>query len=209
MHPLHPAPAYDVVWRRVAVVLMCIGWLLTPLVADTTTVVILCLVGVLGSVVVFTLLDTHGWRRRAPSAPTSRGALLGAALVVASVGGGMALGPLGWFLVAAVLLTSPMVLSRLIALRKPRRAGDEGSPSVVDDGRSAATMSTQALVQAWRVSFHALTRARTSPARAAVAARRAEYLDELERRHPKAVRRWLEAGARPGSDPSPFLRPPA
>lgn len=176
---------------------------MAPLVTDITTVIILCIVGVMASVVVLTLLDTNGWRRRAPTAPTVYGALVGAGFVVAAVTAVKALGPLGWLAVAVMVASSPLVVSAFVDLRLPAPpAHDEVLPVTTV---SPTTMSTTALVHAWCGSFAALARARTSTARAAVAARRCEYLDELERRHPDAVRRWLHSGAHAAGDPSRFF----
>jgi hypothetical protein len=205
MHPPHfyPALAYIVRWRRVALVLTCVGWLLALFVADITTVVIFAIVGVMGSVVVNTLLDTRGWRRRRPAPPTAYGALAGAGFAVAAATAVKALGPLGCLVVAVMVVSSPLVLSLAVDLRLPDPPShDEVVPVATV---STATMSTTALVHAWCGSFAALARARTSTARAAVAARRCEYLDELERRHPDAMRRWLDSGAFAAGDPSRFF----
>ncbi len=200
---LHPAHAYIVKWRRVALVLMCLGWMLAPFVANITTVAIFGIVGVMGSVVVNTMLDTKGWRRRAPRPPTVYGALVGAGFAVAAATAVKALGPLGCLVVAAMLLSSPVVVSAFANLgAQDQPVHDEVLPVA---SVSTTTMSTTALVHAWCGSLAALARARTSTARAAVAARRCEYLDELERRHPDAVRRWLDSGAHVAGDPSRFF----
>jgi hypothetical protein len=60
-------------------------------------------------------------------------------------------------------------------------------------------------VLAWRYSYRALERATTHQARALIAAQRQAYLDELERRDPTGVQRWLASGARAASDPTRFL----
>ena len=74
---------------------------------------------------------------------------------------------------------------------------------------SVGSMTTQELVLVWRRSYAEVARARSPHQLAAVAARRQELLDELERRDAHGVRLWLGSGARAASDPSRFLHRPA
>jgi hypothetical protein len=62
-----------------------------------------------------------------------------------------------------------------------------------------------ALVLAWRHSFVQLEAARSEQQRLQVVARRQQLLDELERRCPDGVARWLASGARAQSNPQRFL----
>jgi hypothetical protein len=63
-----------------------------------------------------------------------------------------------------------------------------------------------ALCQAWRRSFVQLQACRSVRRRSEVVALRQLYLDEMARRHPIQLRRWLQSGARAAGNPLPFLR---
>lgn len=65
--------------------------------------------------------------------------------------------------------------------------------------------TTAELRLAWRRSWFTMSDLPQGPLRHQVADLRAEILDELERRHPDPVRRWLESGARANGDPLQFL----
>jgi hypothetical protein len=69
-------------------------------------------------------------------------------------------------------------------------------------------LDDHALCEAWRRSYVRLEAARAAAARLAVVGLRQVYLDELVRRHPAEVRRWLESGARAAGNPLPFLERP-
>lgn len=71
--------------------------------------------------------------------------------------------------------------------------------------RRCSEMTTSELVHAWRASFTSLQRAQTTTAKNEIVDRRQQYLDELERRDPDGIRRWLDSGARAASDPSRFI----
>ncbi len=72
-------------------------------------------------------------------------------------------------------------------------------------------LSDEALCRCWRMSFPALqSDPSTSPSATDalhLARTREAYLDEIERRDPRGFARWLESGARAGSDPAKFLTP--
>jgi hypothetical protein len=121
------------------------------------------------------------------------------------------------FLAALVLgATAPLAFRR-----RGTRAAVQAAPSVpVSGGEPApapepviaapdlASMSTTDLVLAWRRSYAQLMRDRSAQQLAALAARRQQLLDELERRDSAGVERWLRSGARAASDPSRFLDRP-
>ena len=67
------------------------------------------------------------------------------------------------------------------------------------------TMTDLDLCQAWRSSYVALARARSAASRGRIVLAREVVLDELERRHPSAVRAWLESGARAAGGPERFV----
>ena len=66
-------------------------------------------------------------------------------------------------------------------------------------------LSTPELCLAWRRSYLALLDVTSSPARCKIVRLRQCLLDELERRDPDGFTRWLDTGARAGSDPGRYL----
>lgn len=102
---------------------------------------------------------------------------------------------------------SPPVRRSLAAAATPPPAA---TPSVVDwpDANAVRALSTAGLCWGWRTSFTALHRLDLGAElgqRAALVLVRQCYLDEMARRDPAGVARWLYAGARPASDPSRYL----
>jgi hypothetical protein len=71
--------------------------------------------------------------------------------------------------------------------------------------RACRSLTDEQLCSAWRVSHSGVQRATDSSAAAGMAAVRADYLDELERRAPAGFARWMAAGPRAASDPGPYL----
>lgn len=142
-----------------------------------------------------------------------RTALAGAAVAMVTVGLLSSLGGSG--LLAAVCLagSSPPVARRLNAWREKRRALALAAEVPVEEDVAqlppappVASLSTAELVRAWRGSFNSLLRAQTTAAISAIVVRRQQYLDELERRDPAGLQRWLASGARAASDPTRYLR---
>lgn len=68
-----------------------------------------------------------------------------------------------------------------------------------------AAMATEDLCVAWRRSYFLLLLAADEPARRQVVQRRQDFLDEIERRDRRGFLRWLDSGAKAGSDPGPYL----
>lgn len=67
------------------------------------------------------------------------------------------------------------------------------------------SMDDQALCFAWRMSFVAMQRPLSPPLRLRIVTRRQQFLDELERRHPRGFSAWLDSGARAAGDPSRYI----
>jgi hypothetical protein len=61
------------------------------------------------------------------------------------------------------------------------------------------------LCLAWRRSFVLLNEAASPQEKLVVVTLRERYLDELQRRCPSGVSRWLDSGARASGNPLPFL----
>lgn len=128
-------------------------------------------------------------------------AILVAAMVMLDVTAGAA-----WPVVAGVLLTSPTVASYGFGLFvRPRTTVGASTDPAEREIADVSVMVTAEVVRAWRASFPLLARARTCAARAAIVTRRQQYLDELMRRDPDGVRRWLSSGASAAGDPEHFL----
>ncbi|MEV4049730.1 hypothetical protein AB0J55_00965 [Amycolatopsis sp. NPDC049688] len=66
-------------------------------------------------------------------------------------------------------------------------------------------MTTEDLCVGWRRSYFLLILATDEEARRRVVQRRQDFLDEIERRDRRGFLRWLDSGAKAGSDPSPYL----
>jgi hypothetical protein len=129
-------------------------------------------------------------------------------------------------LLSAVLMTatSPWALGRVrVARRRARDAGrgpsrttraapaDAGScsPPTVTASEVTATwvsgLTDSELCLCWRRSYVVLHEAMDPLQRAWVAAVRRHYLDEMERRDPDGLHRWLDAGARAAGDPGRYF----
>jgi hypothetical protein len=80
-----------------------------------------------------------------------------------------------------------------------------GAPRRPPDAPPVRALPTSALCWEWRRSYLAVTRASEPDELTRIAALRAAYLDELERRNPVGFRRWLASGARAASDPGRYL----
>jgi hypothetical protein len=184
------------------------------------TVVLWGWLGPVSAIVVIAMLSALAVWSLAPDSqdPSLRAVvrvgLLSGARVVAAVGLVVAFGLSGAVLVVVAVATCPLVRARLGWTRdRPAspapdvasEAHDEESPL---PGHTPASLDDVALCQAWRRSFLLLQRTSRIDGLLAVASLRQEYLDELARRHPAGIDRWLASGARAAGDPLPFLDEP-
>lgn len=181
--------------------------------------------GVLGSAVVLsglvTGIGTHLVHQERAE-PSERVALVTHVAVGGAAGLGTAglvalLGP-GWILVdVALVACSPVVLGQLRRLGpKPtwvetlyqlETLHQPGPASTVAPVRPGS-MTGPELCRAWRTSSTVLQRLNGGAdvaRQAELVESRQHYLDEMERRDPSGFLRWLEADARPGSDPSKYV----
>ena len=213
----------DRVWCRAVVVLAVAGCFLGLV---TTPVSGLVWTGVVAAV----LAEAIGFGARGssegdhPVPPVLRAGRIGPAaalLVVGSVGIVRLLGAPGFMVVLAAALTCPALLrpalqrlrtqvpaAPILEMLDPVAPGPSPVREVAPPAPATASfgdLETDELILAWRLSFTMLRRARTAADVAQIAGRRRDYLDELERRNPSAVRRWLRAGARAASDPTRYF----
>lgn len=195
--------AYRRGWRCAVAVFTGAGWLLAPLAVSRTSMVGVCVVALVLTLA-FTVGDLQMRGVERPPSVTvllSGLAILVAAMVMLDVTAGAA-----WPVVAGVLLTSPTVASYGFGLFvRPRTAVGASTDPAEREIADVSVMVTAEVVRAWRASFPLLARARTCAARAAIVTRRQQYLDELMRRDPDGVRRWLSSGASAAGDPEHFL----
>lgn len=178
----------------------------------------------------------HAEGRRARFAPrasrrTVGPALLGGLLLTGALGLALMDGQifLGTALLAAI--TSPWVVLPLAGATRREKVPDYPLAGVVDIESAQrlwveATMSMElvpsvdiesALAElphlsdlevchAWRRSFVVLDSVSNPRDRLAVVQLREAYLDELDRRQPRALRAWLAAGGRAASGPDKYFR---
>jgi hypothetical protein len=77
------------------------------------------------------------------------------------------------------------------------------------DADGLTALDDQEICVAWRRSYLQLEEPVPTGRRLEVVRLRQLYLDELSRRHPAELRRWLASGARAAGNPLPFLERPA
>lgn len=97
-------------------------------------------------------------------------------------------------LLALLWIVTPALVGRGLALRTSRRVPD--SAAALSAGCAADCLTDMELCQAWRASFAALQSASGADERERVAALRAAYLDEMERRAPERFAPWIAREAR-------------
>ncbi|TFV63866.1 UNVERIFIED_ORG: hypothetical protein E4P37_13845 [Bacillus sp. AZ43] len=162
--------------------------------------------------------DTPGHDRRSlveaavQAAAWTVAALLALAGVAALAGGAVAL------LVAVVVAGSWLGLRALRsrgATPRPAAPPVSAAPAEVrllptahaaEPVSPARLLDTAALGREWQRTSAALAGHPAAIARATLARRRAELLDELERRDPAGFARWLADGPTPGSDPAAYVQ---
>ena len=127
---------------------------------------------------------------------------------------GTLLGPAsGIVILTLLLLAAPLAwpwLRRRYGQPPARETPAAGRSEVVPAAEqppppTPETLSTPELCLAWRRSYLALLDVTSSPARCRIVCQRQCLLDELERRDPDGFTRWLDTGARAGSDPGRHL----
>jgi len=115
-------------------------------------------------------------------------------------------------LVLAALLSLPYLVRR-VASRSDRPRPSRPRADSAGGGPTRSRLpkpplvrrSTPEIAAAWTASRELLRRTTSPQERAVVAELRQAYLDELERRDPECVRRWLESGQAFDSDVAGYL----
>jgi hypothetical protein len=125
-----------------------------------------------------------------------------------------ALPTLVWPLLALCVCTSPFVLRRVgDAVRSTRESRRRRERAPVEEAawwgmlaREVEGLADGELCRAWRDSYSALLEAADAATAAQIVRVRQAYLDELDRRHQRAMSAWLASGPRPATGPERFLQ---
>jgi hypothetical protein len=149
--------------------------------------------------------------RRSLAVGTRTGACTVALMSLAS-----ALPTLAWPLLALCLCTSPSVLHRVRgAVRRTSESRRRRERAPVEEAawwgmlaREVEGLADGELCRVWRDSYSALLEAADTATAAQVVRVRQAYLDELDRRHQRAMSAWLASGPRPATGPERFLQVP-
>ena len=143
-----------------------------------------------------------------------RGLVAGAtttATWVVATGAVFLLGPASPIILAALLLTGLPAIwlwRRFGAAAPDAPTSTPTTPAAAQPTRiTLDQMSTSELCGAWRRSYWALLDEPDGKCRCAIVHLRQTLLDELERRDANGFGRWLNTGARAGSDPGRYLTP--
>jgi hypothetical protein len=123
-------------------------------------------------------------------------------LAVLAGGAVAAIGGLGSAVVAAGVL---LLRARSRSGARTQRQGSQ-RPGLDCPAVPVAQLPTSALASEWRWTTGELAGRLDPRTRQAIARRRRETLDELERRDPTGFARWLAVGAPPASDPAEFVQ---
>lgn len=200
-------------WWGFAVVTLCVAsvmWSVSAVLLLTVTLTVLTAL-ITGLVRSGTGRDEEVLAPRALLSDGLRWGVLGVAVIAT----GMLQGGLGFLLVVAIVLTSPLVVRLFLGLGHsgPRSAAAdvEAALHAVDMRRAREVvdrLDLAGLCWAWNHSAQLLVEVPDARARATVVALREIYLDEMERRHPQGFAAWLESGVDASSSPEPFLAGP-
>ncbi len=152
-----------------------------------------------------------------------RVSVVSGALVAGAAGLLQLTGPVSLLVLVPLAATTPALWSRVRVWRiLARGRAEEQELSEMPDpevplGASDLEQRVPALVAilgalddaelclAWRRSFVLLNEAASPQEKLVVVTLRERYLDELQRRCPAGVSRWLDSGARASGNPLPFL----
>lgn len=181
------------------------------------------------------VVRAEGERRRRLAPHTSRRtvgpAILGGLMLAGSLGLALMDGQIFLGIILLAAITSPWAVRPLVAATRREKVPDYPLAGVIDIESAQrlwveATMSMElvpsvdietALAElphlsdlevchAWRRSFVVLDSVSNPRDRLAVVQLREAYLDELDRRQPRALRAWLAAGGRAASGPDKYFR---
>ena len=213
LNPFRPGPAPGL-WTLTLAVGLATA-LLAPLTLTAPQFLTLFLGGALAGGLVgmlpWSLSETRSLDSTEALLDSARKAEAGAVFAVAAGVLVEGLGTYGWAVVLSAVAAYPLLRLALERLPRPAarvaavQSAAPAAPSVLC-APPLEECSTSELAASWGAS-HDLMQATSSPLmRARLAALRAEYLDELERRDHAGVQRWLASGAHAAGDLLRFLR---
>lgn len=215
VQPIVPRRAGGRIWRTSVGISAVVGMAAAAVAPETGGLPsLVVLLFVLGAVVGF-MLRSMGVPRAGVLTWATRFGLLGAP----AIGLLAAFDLLGVTWVACLIVTSSPVRGRLHFLCT---RGDLLAPGVAppddlivddpvrDDARQTACEDVRhadldAVCRAWRRSYVILQRAEAVPCILAVVQQRQRLLDEMARRNPEGMSRWLASNPRAAGNPLPFL----
>jgi hypothetical protein len=140
-----------------------------------------------------------GWAvagQRTPSLVAAAAAAACGTAVLAIAGLAVLAGPATFFVAPAVVL--PLVLTR-------RKRGVVQAQAQAPAPSTLSNLSNAQLAREWHTSYTALAAARDPGSLERICALRKCQLDEIERRAPGGLQRWVESGAWVRGDSAPFL----
>jgi hypothetical protein len=140
-----------------------------------------------------------GWAvagARTPSVVATSAAAACGTAVLAIAGLAVLAGPATFFVAPAVVL--PLVLTR-------RKRGVVQAQAQAPAPSTLSNLSNAQLAREWHTSYTALAAARDPGSLERICALRKCQLDEIERRAPGGLQRWVESGAWVRGDSAPFL----
>lgn len=200
---------WRVCWAAVVALGVCWAALVLPLLVAVVVVVTSGAFVLLAGATI--RVDATGGPARASARGTAGLVVWGGASSLACLGLLGSAGVLAVTLVALAAASSPPLVRRLgprargrshvASLVRPPRGTDEGQAAGAD--RTLRALSDEALCRVWSDSYWFLGRVTTCGERTRIVALRGRVLDEMDRRRPSSVVRWLDEG------PSPQLGPPA
>jgi hypothetical protein len=183
---------YQRIWRRVSVAIVFVAGAVLVSGAVIRKPIVAGVLLALGTLVVAIV---H--RRQAPvmSLPTEARIVFGLVSAAVTVVG----------LLPLIGRTAFLVVVCQVLLGLPLLLWSQTRGVAVPVGASTHELTTAELCEAWRASSAALAFTRNAPgAQSRIVAARSSYLDELCRRHPHEVARWLADGG-PDADPADFV----
>jgi hypothetical protein len=211
---------YRMLWLSLCVPVGAIGAAVGVIVSPGAVAFSLILVGSVGALLTFCLVDAY-WER----GPAGRlgllvvGAMVAGTGVAAFVGYASLLGPGVLLLATVVLAGSPYAVKAygrwFRSVRTPStaqldavaRAFAYASPELVQlRAPGLRDLTDEQLCKHWRTSYRASRRQPSSTVKLiAAVAERQMFLDELERRNSVGFAVWLAAGPEAAEDPLPYL----
>ncbi|MFC6155576.1 adenosylcobinamide-GDP ribazoletransferase [Kribbella jiaozuonensis] len=192
----HRRQVYPLVWSVLCGLIVVLGLMAGLFLVSTDVLFVLLFIGaMIGATVASSRWSKARDTTRAAKAWKAVGTVATViAVMLASAGYAVLLGPAGPFLLVILGAASPPAMRWF-----GRRLGH------LPGRRRSGALTTAELCRHWQDSYEALRQATTAAARLRIVEARQHYLDELERRDPHGLNAWLSRNASAAGDPSRFL----